>query len=355
MRKKDMKRYGNLYDKITDIENIKKAIISASKDKQKRVSVIRVLDDIDNHAKYIQELLINRTYVPSPYVEKKIFDGARKKERIIKKPKFFPDQCIHWSLMLIIEPLFEKRMYKWSCSSIKKRGIHYAKNYVKGALRDTHNTKYAYQLDIKKFYPSVNNERLKAKLRNMFKDEDVLWLLDTIIDSDVGLPIGNYTSQWLANYYLQDFDMYVKHELKIPYYVRYADDVLMFSPSKKELHKKRILIEKYLAKELLSIKNNWQVYKVDSRPIDFIGFQFFRDHIILRDNLYLRIKRRAKKIGKKNKLSVKDARGMTSYWGYIVNSDSHKFYTDCIRPFCDINKCKEKISNENTQFNKNYN
>lgn len=346
-----MKRYGNLYNQICDIDNIKRAIVCASKDKQKRISVIKVLDNIDTHAEIIQSMLVNKTYVPSPYNEKKIFDGARKKERIIKKPKFFPDQCIHWSLMLIIEPLLEKRMYKWSCSSIKGRGIHYAKNYVKGALKDKKNTRYAYQLDIRKFYSSVDNERLKIKLRDMFKDNNVLWLLDTIIDSDIGLPIGNYTSQWLANFYLNDFDMFVKHGLKIPYYVRYADDILMFSPNKRRLHEDRFKIEEYIANEKLEIKPNWQIFKTDSRPIDFIGFQFYRDYITLRDNLYLRIKRRAKRIGKKGHLSLKDALGMTSYWGYIVNSDSHNFYYKDIKPYCDINKCKEKISNENKKLN----
>lgn len=349
-----MKRYGNLYSQISNIDNIKKAIICASKEKQHRISVIKVLDNIDRHAQIIQDMLVNKTFSPSPYKEMKIYDGARKKERIIKKPKFFPDQCVHWSLMLVVEPLFEKRMYKWSCFSIKGRGIHYAKNYVKGALKDKKNTKYAYQLDIKKFYPSIDNELLKLKLRKMFKDEDVLWLFDTIIDSDRGLPIGNYTSQWLANYYLQDFDMFVKHDLKLPYYVRYADDVLMFSSNKKYLHKCRKSVEKFIHQEKLAIKPNWQVFKVDSRPIDFIGFQFFRDHIILRDNLYLRIKRRAKRIGKRKCLSIKDAHSMTSYWGYIVNSNSHKFYYDEIKPYCDINKCKEKISNETKKFNKNY-
>lgn len=348
-----MKRYNNLYSEISNIDNIKKAIVCASKDKRNRISVIKVLDDIDRHAHIIQEMLINKTYIPSPYEEMKIYDGARKKERIIKKPKFFPDQCIHWSLMLIVEPLFEKRFYKWSCSSIKGRGIHYAKDYVKGALKDIKKTKYAYQLDIRKFYPSIDNEILKNKLRTMFKDENVLWLFNTIIDSDVGLPIGNYTSQWLANFYLNDLDMYIKHTLKLPYYVRYADDLLVFASSKRELHKKRLLIENYINKEKLIIKSNWKVFKVDSRPIDFIGFQFFRDHITLRDNLYLRIKRRAKKIGKKKSLSLEDALGMTSYWGYIVNSDSHKFYYNDIRPNCDINKCKEKISNETKEFNQN--
>jgi len=346
-----MKRYNNLYIHVVDIDNIKKAIICASKDKRDRKSVIKILDNIDFYASEIQKMLVNRTYEPSPYDVMTIIDGSNRKERVISKPKFYPDQCIHWSLMLVVEPLFHKRIYKWSCASIKGRGIHYAKNYVRGALKDKRKTRYAYQLDIKKFYPSIDNEILKQKLRRMFKDDGIIWLFDTIIDTDKGLPIGNYTSQWLANFYLDDLDKYIKEELHIPYYVRYADDMLMFSPNKRDLHKKRKLIEKFIKeKENLSIKDNWKLYKVDSRPIDFIGFYFYRDHVTIRDNIYLRIKRRAVKISKKGNLSVKDARGMTSYWGYIKHTNSHKFYIKSVKPCCDINKCMEVISNEDKKY-----
>ena len=346
-----MKRYGNLYKDIVDIDNIKKAIICASKNKRKRESVQHVLNDIDRYACIIQDMLINKTYIPSPYKETVIFDGSRKKERLIKKPKFFPDQCIHWSLMLIVEPLFYKRMYPWSCASIKNRGVHYAKNYVKGALRNYKITRYAYQFDIKKFYPSIDNEILKQKLRKMFKDPDVLWLFDTIIDSDKGMPIGNYTSQWLANFYLLDFDMFIKHELKIPYYIRYADDVLILSSNKKKLHKQRKLIEEYINKEKLTMKPNWQIFPVDSRPIDFIGFKIQRHKITLRGNIFLRIRRRSKKICDKGRLTLRDARAMTSYWGYIITTDSHNFYLNQVKPYCDIDKCKEIISNETKKLN----
>lgn len=345
MRTEVMKRYNNLYNKITDIENIKKAIVCASKGKEKRKSVMKILSDLDKHAMAIQEMLINKTYIPSPYETMQMYDSHRAKYRTLKKPKFYPDQCIHWALMLVCEPLFHKRMYKWSCSSIKGRGIHYAKDYVRGAMKDEKNTKYAYQLDIRHFYESVNNDRLKMKLRKMFKDEEVLWLFGKIIDTDKGLPIGNYTSQWLANFYLTDFDYFIKEKLKVKYYVRYADDCLMFFSNRRHMRIARKLIEEYLTENLLEIKKNWKTFKVSSRPIDYIGFQFYRDHVTLRDDLYLRIKRRAKKISRK-RMTLNDARSMTSYWGYIINSDSHNFYMNCVKPFCDINKCKEIISNE---------
>ena len=86
---------------------------------------------------------------------------------------------------------------------------------------------------------------------------------------------GNYTSQWFANFYLQDLDHYIKEDLKIPYYIRYMDDMVLFHRNKKELHKARVKIEEFLKNEDLKLKENWQLFKTDSRPIDFLGYKFF--------------------------------------------------------------------------------
>ena len=130
------------------------------------------------------------------------------------------------------------------------------------------------KLDIKKYYPSIDKEILKNKFKKMFKDKELLWLLNTIIDSEENVPIGFYTSQWFANFFLTDLDHYIKENLKIKYYIRYADDMVLFSNNKKNLHKARILIEEYLKKENLKLKENYSLFKVDNRFIDFIGYKF---------------------------------------------------------------------------------
>ena len=186
-----MKAKGDIYPKIYEIENIKRAIINASKQKRDRNDVKEIYENIDYYSKKLQEMLINKTYIPSPYLEKKIYDGANKKERIIYKPQFFPDQCVHWSLMLQIEDLLKRGMYEYCCASIKGRGIHYGGKYIKKILeRDRKNTKYCLKLDIKKYYPSVNKELLKRKFRRIIKCRDTLDLMDAIVDSSKeGLPI----------------------------------------------------------------------------------------------------------------------------------------------------------------------
>lgn len=343
-----MKRIGNIYNDITKLGNIESAIMHASRGKTKRQKVAKILDSPTFYALQVQKMLKEKTYVPSPYFEMKIRDGARKKERTIFKPQFYPDQIVHWSLMLKLEPILLKGMYYYCCASIKGRGIKHGMKYVKKILvKDRKYTKYCLKLDIKHFYPSINKEILKKKFRKKIKDPDTLWLIDTIIDSSKeGLPIGNYTSQWFANFYLEDLDRYIKDILKVKYYIRYMDDMVLFSNNKKELKKVKIAIDEFLKKEDLKIKENWSLFKTESRPIDFLGYRFYRGYTTLRRGNFLRIKRRMKKIYKKDTLNYHDACAAISYLGWIKHSNSYNYKKKYIDPYMDLEAFKEVIRNE---------
>ena len=251
-----MKRKGNIYENITNLNNIESAIYKAAKGKGSRKTVEKILDSPTYYALQIQKALKDKTYRPSPYVEMKIRDGANKKERIIFKPRFYPDQVIHWALMLQIEPLIMRGMYEFSCASIKNRGIMRGMRHLKKILvADRKYTKYCLKIDIKKFYPSIDKEILKNKFRKIIKDKDTLFLIDLIIDSSQeGLPIGNFTSQWFANFYLQDLDHFIKEQLKVKHYIRYMDDMVLFSNNKKELRKIKIEIDNFLVKKSYVLK-----------------------------------------------------------------------------------------------------
>lgn len=186
-----MKRVGNIYNEIIKKENIRKAIQNASKGKKERKCVIKIINNISFYVDDIYNMLVNKTYKPSPYVKILIHDGVRKKERIIYKPQFYPDQVVHWALMQQIQPIIEKGLYDYTCASIPNRGIHYGAKYIKKILvRDRKNTKYALKLDVKKFYPSIDKEIMKRKFRRVIKDRDTLDLIDSIIESsESGLPI----------------------------------------------------------------------------------------------------------------------------------------------------------------------
>lgn len=196
IRKVNMKRQGYIFEQIIEEENLKLAIMCSSLGKrdQKRVSI--VLGDMDTHVKILQKIIGEQIYEPAPYIIKTIQDKSNAKIREIYKPKYFPDQVIHWALMLKIEPLIMRGMYKYSCGSIPNRGTSFGQKTVRKWLdNDRRNTKYCLKIDIEKFYPSIDNEIMKSMFRNLIKDKKCLWLIDKIIDSNRGLPIGNYTSQ----------------------------------------------------------------------------------------------------------------------------------------------------------------
>ena len=343
-----MKRAGYLYEQIIDIENIKLAIKNASKRKRSRSSVKRVLEDIEGSAANIQRILMTGSYKPSPYYVQDIIDNSSGKHRRIFKPAFYPDQIIHWAVMQVIQPILFRGMYYYSCGSIPKRGGAHGRKALKKWLRkDPRNTKYCLQIDISKFYPSIDQDVLKSMLRNKIKDQRCLAILDAIIEStESGLPIGNFTSQWLANFYLDGLDHYIKEELRIKYYIRYMDDGVMFGPNKKELHKARIQIDKYLRSIGLSMKGNWQVFKVASRPIDFLGFRFYRSRITLRRRNALRIRRRVKKVAKRARIRFCDAAAILSYLGWIYHSNSYQYMQRYVLPYLEIKKLKGVIRNE---------
>lgn len=346
-----MKRVGYVFEKIIEIDNIKKAIVNASKRKTNRRNVQKVLNNIDFYAKQIQTMLVNDTYVPCKYIEQKIKDGANKKERIIFKPSFYPDQCIHWAIMLQLESLLERGMYKYCCASVKGRGVHYGQRYVKKILKDVKGSKYCLQLDIRHFYPSIDKNKLKEKFIRIIKDPKLLNLIFKIIDSaEDGLPIGNYTSQWFANFYLQDLDHFIKEKLYVKYYIRYMDDIVLFSSNKRKLRYIKEGIENFLTNEGLELKDNWKLFLTNSRPLDFLGFRFYRDHITLRRRNALRIKRRVKKIKRRFELyghiRLQDASAMVSYFGWIKNSNSYHYYIKNIQKYITLKQCKEVIRNE---------
>jgi RNA-directed DNA polymerase len=191
-----MKRVGYIFEKICTVENIKTAILCSSLGKRNKPFVKLVLDNIDTYVEKIQKILVNKNYIPSPYTIKIIKDISSNKERTIYKPRYYPDQIIHWALMLQLYEIFLYGMYEYTCGSVPRRGTSFGQNILRKWLdTDYKGTKYCLKMDITKFYPSIDKNILKAMLRKHIKDNECLWLLDTIIDSNAqGLPIGNYTS-----------------------------------------------------------------------------------------------------------------------------------------------------------------
>ena len=260
----------------------------------------------------LHDLLISKTYKTSQYDIFKVFEP---KERNVYRLPYFPDRICHHAIMNVLEPVFVAVFTADSYSCIKGRGIHKASFNLRKALRNQSKTIYCLKLDIKKFYPNIDHEVLKILLRRKFKDVDLIWLLDEIIDSAPGLPIGNYLSQYLANFYLTYFDHWIKEVLKVKYYFRYADDIIILHNEKDYLHRILKLIQNYFEINLkLEVKNNWQVFPVAKRGIDFVGYKHYHSHILLRKSIKQRFARMLKHKPKKTSFA--------SYQGWAKYCDS---------------------------------
>ena len=154
-------------------------------------------------------MLIDRTFVSSEYRMFNVREGGKMRE--IADLPFFPDRIVHWALMQVLETMFLRNLIPQSYAAMPGRGTHQALRTLKRYLRRP-DAKYALKMDIRKFFPSIDKDVLMEKLEHRIKDEGVLWLLGRIIHDypHPGIPIGNYTSQFLANFYLSDLDHYMK-------------------------------------------------------------------------------------------------------------------------------------------------
>ena len=242
----------------------------------------------------LHDELANKTYKTSKYYIFQIYEP--KKRDIYRLP--YKDRIVHHAVLNLLERVFVAMFTTDTYSCIKGKGVHAAGRAVKRALKDVDGTKYCLKLDIRKFYPSVDHEILKQLIRRKFKDQDLLQLLDGIIDSADGLPIGNYLSQYLANFYLTGFDHWLKEVKKVKYYFRYADDMVILADNKIYLHDLMADIRQYLAERLkLMVKGNYQVFPVAERGIDFVGYVFFHTLTRVRKTIKQRYARMMKKGG----------------------------------------------------------
>lgn len=273
-----MKRIGNLYDRLCSIDNILLADEIARLGKSKQRGIIEFDGNWENNIADLYRELITKTYSTSAYKTRVIYERKRREISILP----YRDRIVHHAIMNILEPMFVATFTADTYSCIKGKGVHKASKALSKALKNETETTYCLKLDIKKFYPNVDHQILKQLLRKKIKDKELLWLLDGIIDSAPGLPIGNYLSQYFANFYLAYFDHWIKEELGVRYYFRYADDILVLSNSKDYLHSLLVKIKLYLSDNLkLKVKDDHRVFPV-KLGIDFVGYVHFPDHKLLR-------------------------------------------------------------------------
>ena len=306
-----MKRYGNLWSQITDFQNIYKAARQAQRGKRFRDNVLEFNYNLESELITIQSELIEKTYLPGDY---HTFQIVEPKKRMISAAPY-RDRVVHHSLCNVIVPIFERTFISDSYANRLGFGTHKALKRFTKFLRSS---KYVLQADIQKYFPSIDHEILKALVRQKIKCKDTLWLIDKIIDGSNeqeatnyyfagddlfspyerkrGLPIGNLTSQFFANVYLNGFDHFVKEELKATKYVRYVDDCAVFSDDKEYLEQARLKLSDFLATLRLKIHPiKSQIFETKIGAT-FLGFRIFPNHIrVKRENL-ARARRRLQKL-----------------------------------------------------------
>lgn len=414
-----MKTYKNLYEKIISVENLKKAFFKAAKGKRKRKDIQRILDNVDEHAEILHGILEREEFRPAHHKPVQINDGFKMKKRHIIKPFYKYEQVVHHAIIQVLAPtdkeiaqdhslkkVINRGAYEFTCGSVKGRGAHYGKRYIERWIKnDRKNTKYVLKIDVRHFFESIPHDKLKEKLRKVIADEKTLRLLDLIIDAvPAGLPLGYYTSQWLANFYLQDLDHFIKQEVWQPekekkqkqyaarkkrrgaegytmpeylcgvkYMVRYMDDIVCFGANKRELKTALERIESYCSEKLgLEIKKNKQIFPLSKeilltekelaarkqakksiekkvkeigRALDFMGFLFRRTRTTIRKAILYRITRKARKVAKKEKANWYDASSIISRMGYFRHTDAYNVYLERVKPYVNIKKLKKIVSN----------
>lgn len=351
-----MKSYNHLFEICISEDNRRQAIKQAKRSKRiRKIIRKRHLSDDALLADSLNWILNYQSFEHTPII---IHDGIAQKQRTIIVPTL-EELIVQHCVVNAMKPLLYKGMYEHSYASIPNRGSHKAKKLIEKWIRtDPKNTKYVLKMDIRHFFDSVPHDILKAKLAKKIHDDEFLSLVFNIIDTtEDGLPLGFYTSQWFSNWYLQELDHYIKEKLHAKYYVRYMDDMVVFGSNKRKLHQTRLGISEYLETNLgLELKYNWQVFRFShivihngvpderGRDLDFMGFRFYCNRTTIRRTIMLKASRKAKKISKKEHLTIYDCHQMLSYIGWIDCTDSYGMYLIWIKPFVNFQQMKRYVS-----------
>lgn len=292
-----MKRYGNLWDQLVSWPNLLLAARKAQRGKRTRGAVQRFNFSQEFELLRLWRELEDGKYQPGRFQTHWI---TRPKPRLISAAPYC-DRVVHHALMNVLEPILDRHMHPHSFACRRGKGTHAAADRLQDLMRGH---RYVLQCDIRKFFPSIDHEILKGDFRRLIKDRRVLSLMDLIADNSNeqepvrewfegddlftpserrhGLPIGNLTSQWFANWYLSAFDHFVTSRLGFGAYVRYCDDFLVLHDDRAALRSLVDDMRRFLAGLRLRLhEGKLQVRSVE-QGVTFVGYRVWRTHRLLR-------------------------------------------------------------------------
>jgi len=334
-----MKTVKNIYPQIYEFGNLLAAAKKAQKGKRQQKNVAYFNFNLEKQLTTLKQQLEDKSYQPGKY---KTFTIYEPKQRMISAAPYI-DRVVHHAVCNIIEPVFEKSFIYDSYANRKGKGTHKALDrYKKFAQLN----RYVLKMDIKNYFPSIDHQILKSLIRKKIGCKQTLHLIDLIIDNSnpqkpslenfpgdnlftaverkKGLPIGNLTSQFFANIYLNPLDHFIKEKLQLKYYIRYVDDFVVFSNSKKELHETLIKINDFLTGLRLKLhKNKSKVFPV-SVGIPFLGHKMYPYYSLLKND---NVKRFRKKLKKKVKLLKQEEMSVDELYKSIQSWGAHARYS----------------------------
>jgi retron-type reverse transcriptase len=284
---------GTLFERVTAFSNLLRAARQAGRGKRFRPNVAAFGLNLEAELHQLQEELISRRYRPGPYRTFLVHD---------KKPRFisaapFRDRVVHHALCQVIEPIFERRFLYDSYACRKGKGTHAAVDRASSYAR---RFRYVLKCDVEKYFPSIDHAILLELIAKQIWDEGACWLIRTILEGSNpqpdaqhyfpgddlfapferrrGIPIGNQTSQFFANVYLDKLDHDVKERFRVPGYVRYVDDVLVFDHDKRRLHEVRSAIDAFLGQLRLRLHPRKCFVTTTHAGFTFLGYRIFPTH-----------------------------------------------------------------------------
>ena len=328
---------------------------------------MHVLKNLDYYVEWLYKLLQEgkfHIHNKAPHV---INEHNCNKERVIICPDFMPDLVVQHMVIKVLQPIFTKHFYYNSCASIPERGPNYGRKALQRFIRRNHTKRmYVFKFDIRRFFEHIDRKILMNKFTKLIHDNDFLKLLHSIIffdDSEVGLPLGFYSSQWFSNFYLTEFDYFMKQTCEIPFVMRYMDDIVLIGFDKNHLRNAISKIIHFLMNDLhLIIKKNFQLYLFDNRDmdqrgkcIDYMGFKFYRDKITLRKRTLQKLRKKAFKIYKKytchkTKPNWYVCAQMISRNGAITHLDCRYYYDKYIKDKICLKMMRSIISNHSKRI-----
>jgi retron-type reverse transcriptase len=348
-----MKQYKHLYEKVCSLDNLRFAFKKAKKGKSKRKYVIEFEADLENELNKLKEELESLTYQPKPL---KTFVIRDPKTRVISASDF-RDRVVHHALCNVIEPIFDKTFIHDCYANRKKKGTLAALQrfnsfmrkvtrngkLVKNAINNNKVVGYALKADIKHYFDTVDHEVLMKIIGKKINDDKVLWLARKILENHngkipgKGMPIGNLTSQFFANLYLNELDYYAKHVLKDKFYLRYVDDFVILHRSKEKLILYKWLISNFLKSAKLELHQEKSKIAPLRNGINLLGYRVFYHYKLLRKSNMLKA---SNKLGqlcnllKERKVSAEyTIQSLNGWLAYAKVGNTYRMRKKMLKPF----------------------